>query len=392
MTKLRERSENNYLLIRQKASDVVRNLFNEYQQFNPKQLVTKDELGSKYLNSPYRFRYVAQKYFMNVTFNFHSLPFKYALPVFDFYLRKKFSQSYKIIIGTYKNDFIRRCQNVRSLFPNLIETEEDISQIIKLIMACTLTTYITYPIYVSRKAQLEKSYLSGFYLGIAYLIGDKHLDNSENSHAEKFLLHNDILNFLSDPLHHQTKHALIHTFAQEVTQHFDPDIYQTQYNLLFYLQKIQYEDQQFKLDDTSMESIIQKTINSGLKTFLSLHAVQSCGKKFDMYRNFEINFLYSLLVQLDDDLRDIKKDREHNIRTLFSQPISHNNFSPHLLYLQLVGIFVQKNKQLSWLYADYFLHLKNKERFRGIDHNKIALFIEKTTPFKLSDIARSILT
>jgi hypothetical protein len=383
--------EQNYFLIRQKASAVIQDLFNKNEKFSYLHPNYIDELRTTYPNTPYRFRYVVQKYFMNVTFNFNSMPLKYALPVFDFYVRKKFSLSYNTIIGEFKNDFVKRCQNIRSLFPNIISTEEDISQIIKLIMACTLTTYITYPIYSSRKEHLKKSYLSGFYLGIAYLIGDKHLDNPEISDQEKLMLHNDILNFLSDPRNNRSQHPLICAFAKEVIEHFDPDIYQTQYDLLYYLQKIQFEDLQFRLDDTSMESIVEKSISTGLKTFLSLQAVQSCGKNFDLHRNFESNFLYSLLVQLDDDMRDIKKDRDHNIQTLFSHSFSQENFSPHLLYLELVKIFVEKNKQLSWLYSDYFMHLENKENLRGIDHDKIKLFMEKTTSLKLEDVAASIL-
>lgn len=388
MTNYREK---NYLLIRQKASAVIQDLFNKSNNFSYIHPNYIDKLRTTYQNTPYRFRNVVQKYFMNVTFNFNSIPLKYALPVFDFYLRKKFSSSYNKIIFEFKNDFVKRCRNIRRLFPNLISTEEDVSQVIKLIMACTLTTYITYPINASRKEKLKKSYMSGFYLGIAYLIGDKHLDSPETSDQEKLILHNDILNFLSDPRNNRCQHPLICAFAKEVIEHFDPDIHQTQYDLLFYLQKIQYEDLQFQLNDTSMESIIEKTISTGLKTFLSLQAVQSCGNKFDMNHNFEINFLYSLLVQLDDDLRDIKKDRDHNIRTFFSQPISQENFSPHLLYLELVKIFVEKNKQLSWLYSDYFMHLENNEKSRGIDHDKIRLFIEKTAFLKLEDVAASIL-
>lgn len=383
--------EHNYLLIRQKATAVVQDLFNKNGNFSYLHPNYIDELRTKYPNTPYRFRYVAQKYFMNVTFNFNSMPLKYALPVFDFYIRKKFSLSYNTIIDEYKSDFVKRCRHIRSLFPNIISTEEDISQIIKLIMACTLTTYITYPIYSSRKEQLKKSYLSGFYLGLAYLIGDKHFDSPEISDQEKLMLHNDILNFLSDPRNNRCQHPLICAFAKEVIEHFDPDIYQTQYDLLFYLQKIQYEDLQFQLDDSSMESIIEKSIGSGLKTFLSLQAVQSCGKNFDMDRNFESNFLYSLLVQLDDDMRDVKKDYDHNIQTLFSHSFRQENFSPHLLYLELVKIFVEKNKQLSWLYSDYFMHLENRGNLRSMDHDKIKSFIEKTTSFKLEDVTASIL-
>jgi hypothetical protein len=383
--------EHNYLLLRQKASAVVQDLFNKNGNFSYLDSTYIDELRSNYANTPYRFRYVVQKYFMNVTFNFNSMPFKYALPVFDFYLRKKLSASYSRTIDEFKKDFITRCQHIRSLFPNIISTEEDISQIIKLIMACTLTTYITYPIYSSRKEQLKKSYLCGFYLGIAYLIGDKHLDNPEISDQEKRMLHDDILNFLSDPRNNRCRHPLICAFADEVIEHFDPDLYQTQYDLLYYLQKIQYEDLQFKLDDTSVESIIEKNINSGLKTFLSLQAVQSCGKDFDMHRNFESNFLYSLLVQLDDDMRDIKKDRDHRIQTLFTHSFDEADFSPHVLYLELVNILVEKNKQLSWLYSDYFMHLENRENLRSMDHDKIKLFIKKTTSFTLEDVATSIL-
>ncbi len=384
--------EYNYLLIRQKASAVIQALFNKNGNFSYIHPHYIEELRTSYHNKTYRFRYVVQKYFMNVTFNFDSMPLKYALPVFDFYVRKKFTFTYDAIIEKYKRDFINRCQNIRGLFPNLISTEEDISQIIKLIMACTLTTYISYPIYSSRKEHLKKSYLSGFYLGIAYLIGDKHLDSPEISDEEKLILHNDILNFLSDPRNYRCQHPLICTFSKEVIEHYGPDIYQSQYDLLFYLQKIQYEDLRFELDDNSIESIIEKCINTGLKTFLSLQAVQSCGKNFDMHRNFERNYLYSLLVQLDDDMRDIKKDRNQNIQTLFTHPFSQENFSPHLLYLELVKIFVEKNKHLSWLYSDYFMHLENTESISGFDHDKIKLFIKKTTSLELEDIAASILS
>jgi hypothetical protein len=383
--------EQDYLLIRQKASIIIQELFQKNGNFSKLNRDYIEELRTKYHNKSYRFKYVVRKYFMNVTFNFNSIPFKYVLPVFDFYLRKKFSPTYKKVIEEYEIDFVERCKQIRSYLPNLISSEEDISQIIKLIMACTLTTYITYPTYNSRKATLKNSYLSGFYLGIAYLISDKQLDSPKLSDNEKLMLNNDILNFLSDPMHYSCQHPLIKLFANEVIEHFDPEIYQSQFEILFYLQKIQFEDLQFQIDNTSIQSIIDKCINTGLKTFLSLQAVQSCGKNFDLHLNFEINFLFSLLVQLDDDLRDIKKDRDDNIQTIFTHPFDRENFSPHLLYLELVNIFVKKNKNLSWLYTDYFLHLENIENNRGFDHDKIKLFIEKTTSIKLEDIACRIL-
>lgn len=384
--------EQNYLLIRQKAAVVIDALFDKNENFCHLDHGYITDLQTKSAQTKYRFKYVVQKYFMNVTFNFQTIPFKYILPVFDFYFRKKFSSSYSAVIDVHNKDFINRCKKIRKLFPDIISTEEDISQVIKLIMACTLTTYISFPIFSSRREQLKKAYLSGFYLGLAYLIGDKHLDSPTTEAHEKNMLHKDILNFLSDPKNYQPQHPLIVAFAQEVIEHFDPEIYRTQYDILFYLQKIQFEDLQFQESTASIDVVKEKCINTGLKTFLSLQAVQSCGKNFDIDRNFEVNFLYSLLVQLDDDLRDVKKDSEHNIRTLFSHSYGDENFSPHLLYLAVVKIFVEKNKQLSWLYSDYFLHLENKEKLRGLDHDKINLFIEKTTSLKLQDIAKNILT
>jgi hypothetical protein len=383
--------EQNYLLLKQKATAVVHDLFQKKGNFSTLNQQYISELRTKYHNKPYRFKYVVRKYFINVTFNFDSIPFKYVLPVFDFYLRKKFSPTYKEVIQKFEIDFVERCLKIRSSLPNLISTEEDISQIIKLIMACTLTTYITYPPNNSRMESLKKSYLSGFYLGVAYLISDKQLDSPKLSANEKQILNHDILNFLSDPLHYNCQHPVIKLFADEVINHFDPEVYQSQFMILFYLQKIQYEDLQFQIDNSSINSIIEKCINTGLKTFLSLQAVQSCGKNFDLYRNFEINFLFSLLVQLDDDLRDIKKDQDDNIQTLFSHPFDQKNFSPHQLYLELVNLFVKKNRKLSWLYMDYFIHLENTENSKAIDHDKIKLFIEKTTSIKLEDVVCRIL-
>jgi hypothetical protein len=89
--------EHNYLLLRQKASAVVRDFFNKNGNFSYLDPTYIDQLRSNYANTPYRFRYVVQKYFMNVTFNFSSMPFKYALPVFDFYLRKRGNLNYKLI-------------------------------------------------------------------------------------------------------------------------------------------------------------------------------------------------------------------------------------------------------------------------------------------------------
>jgi hypothetical protein len=228
-------------------------------------------------------------------------------------------------------------------------------------------------------------------LGIAYLISDKILDDKNNSKEDKNDLHVEILNFLASPQKVEVKHPLLKAFASEVVVEFDPVACRSQYEILYYLQRIQFEDAQFELDDKSIESIKEKTVYSGLKTYLSLLAVRSCGRDFDMFQNFDTNFLYSLLVQLDDDLRDIRKDQEHGIRTFYSEPMQADLFSPHRLYLALVAIFVGKNKQLSWMYSDYFSHLNKTHDQNSLDHDKIMMFVEKTTASDLKDITRQIL-
>ena len=383
--------EQNYLDLKSKAKKVIEDLFAQHSNFHSLSEELISDLRSKYADSPYRFRFVVQKYFMNVTFDYRAIPYRYILPVFDFYLTQKFYPSYNKVISTYKDDFIQRSRNIRQIFPDLIETEEDVSQIIKLIMACTLTTYISHPIFTVKKERLKHSYLAGFYLGIAYLISDKILDNKNITITEKFYLHNEILKFLSNPQNAVVEHPLIKPFACQVISEFEPKSSITQYELLYHLQRIQFEDALFIFNEKSIDSIKEKTVNSGLKTFLSLQAVQSCGRDFDMFKNFQTNFLYSLLVQLDDDLRDIKKDREQGIRTFFSDSIESEHFSPHKLYLALVAIFVGKNKQLTWMYTDYFAHLKNPNNQGSLDHDKIILFLEKTTSCNLKDLTHQIL-
>jgi hypothetical protein len=383
--------ENGYLELKGMAQRVIDKLFSENEQFNLNYNDSIEELRVNYAEKPYRFRFVVQKYFMNVTFDYRPVPYRYILPVFHFYLTKKFSRSYDKAILDYRSDFIARTRNIVKLFPKLIETEEDVSQIIKLIMACTLTTYVSYPIFSLPNGKLRLSYMSGFYLGIAYLISDKILDDKNISKEDKNDLHVEILNFLASPQKVEVKHPLLKAFASEVVVEFDPVACRSQYEILYYLQRIQFEDAQFELDDKSIESIKEKTVYSGLKTYLSLLAVRSCGRDFDMFQNFDTNFLYSLLVQLDDDLRDIRKDQEHGIRTFYSEPMQADLFSPHRLYLALVAIFVGKNKQLSWMYSDYFSHLNKTHDQNSLDHDKIMMFVEKTTASDLKDITRQIL-
>ena len=95
-------------------------------------------------------------------------------------------------------------------------------------------------------------------------------------------------------------------------------------------------------------------------------------------------------MQLDDDLRDIEKDTAENRRTFYNKEWTESSFNPHSLYLKLVEKICEKNPDLHWLNADYFMHQSRELASPSLDHEKIKVFLKKITGYNLEDIYNKI--
>jgi hypothetical protein len=241
-----------------------------------------------------------------------------------------------------------------------------------------------------RKEKLHYAYVAGFYYGLAYIISDKTLDNPNLDFSQKEKFHQEILSALSDESASGVSNHLLKEVIQMARQELPTDLFESQYRLLFFLQCVQFEEYFYAIRQGSDDEIIDKLTLSALKTHLSLYTIQSFSTRFTLTETIQKHIKYSLLVQQDDDLRDVEKDKKENIKTFFSQPWSHPRFSPHGLYLALVKELCAENKHLVWLFTDYFKHLSKKEEETGLDHEKIMVFIKKVAGFDPKDLVKTI--
>ena len=387
-----ELNQKEYQRIKSLAKENISTFYYEHKKFSLNNEKDVELLNKKYQNFNYKFRYVVRKYFMNVTFDYRKIPWNFIIPVFHFYILKKIGSRYNKKIETYQIDFIHRISEIKVKIPDLIEKEEDLSQVIKLIMACSLSCYIHLPFFKkkSHKMKLHKAYLAGFYYGIAYLISDKALDSTKLSLLQKEELHFELLHLLADPVNYKSNNSVILVLSQFINEDLPVKDFNKQYELLFSLQSVQYEEMNFKYTTFSDSEIIEKITLLALKTYLSLFIIQSFIQNEKIETSIKKHLQYSLLVQLDDDLRDIEKDTAENRRTFYNKEWTESSFNPHSLYLKLVEKICEKNPDLHWLNADYFMHQSRELASPSLDHEKIKVFLKKITGYNLEDIYNKI--
>ncbi|MFO0415159.1 MAG: hypothetical protein ACK50E_05855 [Bacteroidota bacterium] len=387
-----EKHQREYHRIKSLARQIISDFFHQHRGFDKISDAEVFELKEKYKNYEYRFRYVVRKYFMNVTFDLRQIPWKYVLPIFKYYFIKKYSRRYKYVIENYSKDFMKRILKLQSDFPDLIEREQDLSQVLKLITASCITCYINLPFFKKKahKEKLHRAFLAGYYYGVAYLVSDKSLDSPYVSFQDKKEFHFSLLRILACPSRYQSDNKLLNSLQDLINKELPSEEFSKQYELLFFLQSVQFEDSTFCFELYNDEELIDKITLLALKTHLSLFTIQSFNTDLSLEDSILKHLKYSLLVQLDDDLRDVEKDRDEKIRTFFTTEWKETTFSPHSLYLALVKDICLQNPKLHWLYADYFLHLKKESGSPSLDHEKIQMFLKKTTGIELKDIYNTV--
>ena len=381
-----------YQAVRKEARDIIAAFYHKNNGFPKPSDTEVQQLKKSYSSIPYRFKYVVAKYFFNVTFEYKKFPWRYLLPVFYFYMGKKWGPSYRKTIHHYRQDLTSRLVAFSKKHPEISFDEDAVCQIMKVILACYITTFINLPLlsFKLRREKLHYAYVAGFYYGLAYIISDKTLDNPHLQLAEKEQFHQQILSALSDESASDVSNDLLRDVIQMARQELPTDLFESQYRLLFFLQCVQFEEYFYNIETGSDDELIDKITLSALKTHLSLYTIQSFSTRFSLTETIQKHIKYSLLVQQDDDLRDVEKDKKENIKTFFSQPWNHPRFSPHVLYLALVKELCAENKHLVWLFTDYFKHLSKKEDETGLDHEKIMVFIQKVAGFDPKELVKTI--
>ncbi|MFM7731392.1 MAG: hypothetical protein ACKO6L_10160, partial [Flavobacteriales bacterium] len=309
-------------------------------------------------------------------------------PVFMFYLHKKFNRAYRQQVNMLVENMIERIRIMHAKGHRIIRHEDDITQLSKIILACSLSRYIRlFPINGKRKTkQLHDAFVSGYYLGLAYLLADHGLDHPNMDADKRRDFHETILrSLLSQPIDEE-KYADINFVCKAAHAELPPNQFGGHYAILYHLQKIQYDDSCFRFTDFSDDEIVEKLTLLALKTHFSLYAIQMRYEEMPLAESIHEHLLYSLLVQLDDDLRDVAKDKSEGIRTFFSQAWTETSFHPHGLYLKLVERMCVINPKLDWLYIDYLKHLQPSEK--SFDQDKINQFLQKL----IGKTGRDILT
>lgn len=382
--------------LKQIAIDVVSGFYSFHSGFTADHKPKAAELEKRFGNKKYLFRYIVRKYFTNASFKIGRIPFSAQLKTARFYLFMRLDGRYKRIINDYRTDLVKRLMHFHASVPEVAIDEEALMQMLKIISACTLSTYIEQPLRYgkARAAELKDAYLQGFYLGISYLLDEYAMDNPQLPLNFKQQFHEEVIQALSNEIQpeNEFKNSSISYLKTSAEKDLPFKKYKDKYRILYLLQRAQYDDHCFKFSDFSDKEVIQKIALIGLKTHMSLYAVQlKQGKSvFETAREF---LLYSLLVQLDDDMRDYFRDKADNVQTLFTTEWKNTGFNPHTLYLALVEHFCDKNHSLKWLYMDYLSHLKkieNNDSGESLDSKKIRAFIDFLYRFNLKEMGEDV--
>jgi hypothetical protein len=378
--------ESDYCAMKHKAQEIIRAFYIQHGGFKEDIGKKQAQIRTSLQDTPYRFEYVIRKYFMNVTFDYRHFPWKYVLPVFSFYLQKKLKRHYAKLVKVHLQETLERLRGLSASGHIIIRNEDDISQLAKIILACMLSRYIQlYPIFGRlKKRQMRNAYLSGYYLGLAYLISDHGLDHPQMDAESRHALHDAILKALVHEPIEEPEFAVIEKLRKDAHTELPASEFPNHYAILYHLQRAQFDDAQFTFNRFDDEEVIEKLTLLALKTHLSLFAIQMRYDEMNLIDSLNDHLLYSLLVQLDDDMRDVQKDQSENIRTFFTQPWTESDFNPHALYLKLVERMCSINPKLKWLYMDYFAHQEKKTQ--RLDEEKINTFLEKLTGIQGRDL------
>lgn len=385
-----------YDQLKQVAIQVVKEFYTQHSGFSldPDPLISR--LNRRFGEKKYHFRYIVRKYFTNASFKIGRIPLLTQIKTARFYLFMIFDRRYSKIIQQYHDDLIIRLREFHASTPQVSIDEEAIMQMLKIISACTLSTYIEQPLNYgsNRSSELKDAYLLGYYLGISYLLDEYTLDNPQLSGIVKEKFHQEVIKALCDemPVEFSFENNGINYLKSNAEKDIPFEKYKDKYRILYLLQRAQYEDHSFRFNDFSDDEIIEKIALIGLKTHMSLYAVQLRQKK-SVKETVEEFLLYSLLVQLDDDMRDYFKDKADKVETLFTVNWQNTAFNPHSLYLSLVDHFCHRNRWLKWLYMDYLSHLKkmkNGDDSERLDNYKIRMFIDFLYKFDLKEMVNSL--
>lgn len=385
-----------YDQLKQIAIHVVKEFYTQHQGFSsdPDPLISK--LNKRFGQKKYRFRYIVRKYFTNASFKIGRIPLLTQIKTARFYLFMVFDRRYKKIIQQYRDDLIIRLREFHASTPQVSIDEEAIMQMLKIISACTLSTYIEQPLRYgsNRSSELKDAYLLGYYLGISYLLDEYAMDNPKLSGSVKEKFHQEVIKALCNemPAEISFENGGINYLKSNAEKDIPFHKYKDKYRILYLLQRAQYDDHSFRFNDFSIDEIVEKIALIGLKTHMSLYAVQLKQKK-SVKETVKEFLLYSLLVQLDDDMRDYFKDKADKVETLFTVNWQNTDFNPHSLYLSLVDHFCYRNRSLKWLYMDYLSHLKKMKTgddSESLDNYKIRMFIDFLFKFDLKEMVNNL--
>lgn len=394
--KISDEFATDYDHLKEIAIDVVSEFYSLHSGFATDHKPKAEELEKRFGKKKYHFRYIVRKYFTNASFKIGRIPLLTQIKTARFYLFMIFDRRYKKLIHEYRDNLIFRLRQFHLSVPQVTIDEEAMMQMLKIISACTLSTYIEQPLRYgkNRSSELKDAYVLGYYLGISYLLDEYEMDNPKISSAVKEKFHQEVIKVLCNeiPENFVHKNAGIKYLKTNAEQDIPFDKYKDKYRILYLLQCAQNDDHCFTFSDFSDKEIIEKIALIGLKTHMSLYAVQLKQRK-SVFETAGEYLLYSLLVQLDDDMRDYFKDKADNVRTLFTTEWKENGFNPHTLYLTLVEHFCKKNHSLKWLYIDYQCHLKKMQTNDGserLDNIKISAFIDFLYGFDLKEMVKEI--
>lgn len=372
------------------AETQIKTLFYENDFFGGSHEQELNHIKTKYKTGKPDFLDVLHKYYLMTTLGLHKFSFKHFFKtIFLVIIINLRYRRYKKVVRYYNDIVSREINSLQNLVPE-IDLNGKKHQIVKVILANVLTTFIYSKLLFPRKVQfkLEKSFYMGYYIGVNYIISDQILDSTKYTKNEKLEFHNLVQHVLSDSDYSHFANGRFYPFINKIITdcklRFPYGENEEFYKILFLLEQSQFEDLCFNYKKGETNKLVHKSSLVALKTMFSLIAVNlKLSRKLD--DNINNSILWTLYCQMTDDIRDINEDREQNILTLFTLEEDKYKFNPYRLYIFLTNKFAKKY-YASWMYSDLLNMLNDSEIHSKVkqDDRKINIFTNKILGLKFA--------
>lgn len=372
------------------AESQLKPLFFENDYFGGMHEQELNHLKTLYRLRKPNFMNVLHKYYLMTTLGLHKFSFNHFFKTLFLVIIINLSyRRFKEVVKFYNDIISREINSLQNLIPE-IDLNQKKHQIVKVILANVLTTFIHSNLLFPRKVQikLEKSFYMGYYIGINYIISDQILDSLEYTQKEKLEFHNLVQQVLSDSDYSHFSdnrfYAFINRIITDCKLRFPFKENEEFYKILFLLEQSQFEDLCFTYKNGQTDKLIHKSSLVALKTMFSLIAV-NLKLSIKLNENINKSILWSLYCQMTDDIRDINEDTEQNILTLFTIDEENRKFNPYKLYIHLTEKFAKKY-YAPWMYSDLLNMLNDSEIHSKVkqDDRKINIFTYKILGLKFA--------